>query len=388
MTTRMNVVATVAATSFWKRVIVLRVDRVDVVDTRRRRPGRADAGILPRACSHAILREAPLTPRRPATMAPMRHDGPRSIALVLLAALAIGVGACTVASSGSSRSSALSIPVAGASSGARPTRIPILIDAEDAVGPARFLFALGDQQNAPIGAPDLPATVAFYDLAKSSTTPTATVNATFIWAIQGQRGIYVADTTFNEAGDWAAAFTTTKAGLTETTRVQFQVVAKSSTPAVGAKAPDTLTPTLADVGGDVAKISTDTTPDPAFYQTSVHDALAAHKPFVLVFATPAFCTSRQCGPTLDAIKALSKTEPAMTFINVEPYKLQFVGGHLQPILDANGQLQATDATNAWGLLTEPWIFVVDGSGIVRGSFALIASDAELKAAIAVALRTP
>ncbi len=321
-------------------------------------------------------------------MAPMRRLGPRSTAPLLLAACAIAVGACTVASSGSSVASASAVAVPGASSGARPTRIPILIDAEDTVGPARFLFALADRQNAPIGAPDLPVTVAFYDLAKSSTTPTATVNATFIWAIQGQRGIYVADTTFNEAGDWAAAFMTTKAGLTETTRVQFQVVAKSSTPAVGAKAPDTLTPTLADVGGDVAKISTDTTPDPAFYQTSVHDALAAHKPFVLVFATPAFCTSRQCGPTLDAIKALSRTEPAMTFINVEPYKLQFVGGRLQPILDANGQLQATDATNAWGLLTEPWIFVVDGSGIVRGSFALIASDAELKAAIAVALRTP
>ena len=38
---------------------------------------------------------------------------------------------------------------------------------------------------------------------------------------------------------------------------------------------------------------------PVFYQVSVHDALAAHKPFVLVFATPAFCTSRVCGPTLD-----------------------------------------------------------------------------------------
>jgi len=310
----------------------------------------------------------------------------RSALVAACVALALGLAACSAGSSSSAgTTSSSSAAPSAAASGGGPTRIPILIDAQDVVGRARFLFAFSDRQNAPIGAPDMAAKVAFYDLAASSTTPTATVDATFIWAIQGQRGIYVADTTFGEAGDWAADFTTTKNGVTETTRVTFQVAATSSTPAIGAKAPDTVTPTLADVGGDVKKISTDTTPDPAFYTTSVHEALAAHKPFVLVFATPAFCTSRQCGPTLDAIKALAKTEPAMTFINVEPYKLTFANGQLQPVLDANGQLQATDATNAWGLLTEPWIFVVDGTGIVRGSFELIASDAELKAAIATAL---
>lgn len=325
---------------------------------------------------------------------PAGHDR-TSIARRRVAAVAVAVGlvlaGCSAASqpgtagpSGQGGAGSRGAGSPGASSSG-PTRIPILIDAQDVVGPARFLFAFSDQANAPIGSPDMPATVAFYDLAKSSTTPTATVPATFIWAIQGSRGIYVADTTFTEAGDWAADFTTTKGGVTETTRVGFQVVATSSTPAIGAKAPDTPTPTLADVGGDVARISTDTKPDPAFYTTSVSDALAAHKPFVLIFATPAFCTSRQCGPTLDAVKAIAATEPAMTFINVEPYKLQYVGGHLQPILDANGQLQATDATNAWGLLTEPWIFVVDRSGIVRGSFELIASDTELRTAIATAL---
>ena len=58
----------------------------------------------------------------------------------------------------------------------------------------------------------------------------------------------------------------------------------------------------------------------------------------------------------------------MTFINVEPYQLEDVDGQLQPVLDANGELQATTTTNEWGLLTEPWIFVVDRDGIVRGSY--------------------
>ena len=63
-------------------------------------------------------------------------------------------------------------------------------------------------------------------------------------------------------------------------------------------------------------------PDPAFYQTSVADALAAHKPFILVFATPKFCTSQQCGPTLDQFKPIAAANPGVTFINVEPYQLE------------------------------------------------------------------
>ena len=104
------------------------------------------------------------------------------------------------------------------------------------------------------------------------------------------------------------------------------------------------------VGGDLAKISTDAKPDPAFYQTSVADALAAQKPFILIFATPKFCTSQQCGPTLDHFKPIAAAHPDVTFINVEPYKLQVKDGSLQPVLDANNGLIATDISNAWGLL--------------------------------------
>ena len=92
-------------------------------------------------------------------------------------------------------------------------------------------------------------------------------------------------------------------------------------------APATTTPTAADVGGDLSKISTDTDPDPRFYETTVADALAAHGPFVLVFATPAFCQSAQCGPTLDRVKAGRRGAPDdVAFINVEPYQLDLHRG--------------------------------------------------------------
>ena len=50
------------------------------------------------------------------------------------------------------------------------------------------------------------------------------------------------------------------------------------------------------------KLSTDPTPDPAFYKVSEDAALSKGDPFVMIFATPKFCTSAQCGPTLDRLK--------------------------------------------------------------------------------------
>ena len=161
--------------------------------------------------------------------------------------------------------------------------------------------------------------------------------------------MYVLDVDLPEAGTWGAEFTTEAPGsAAETVRLTFDVHDSLPTVQVGQAAPASKTPTAADVGGDLAKLSTDPKPDPAFYQTSVADALAAHKPFMLVFATPKFCTSQQCGPTLDHFKPIAAANPDVTFINVEPYQLKLVDGALQPALDANNQLQATDVDGPVG----------------------------------------
>jgi hypothetical protein len=268
--------------------------------------------------------------------------------------------------------------------------IPQIVSSEQVCGRNRLLFSFttidtgsnGQQQVVSAASPDLTAKVALYDLAEDPNNPAISATGTFIWAIQGTTGLYVIDATYPEAGEWGAEFTTIKNGQTlDTTRVRFDVQATGVMPAIGDRVPSVKTPTAADVGGDIAKIATDPSPDPAFYQVSEDQALAQHKPFVLIFATPAFCTSRICGPTLDKVKAVAAQYPGMTFINVEPYKLQYVNGHLQPVLDANGQLQPTNVTDAFNLLSEPWIFVVDSNGIIRGSFEAVATPDELKAAI-------
>jgi hypothetical protein len=273
-------------------------------------------------------------------------------------------------------------PSASPSGAAKLT--PVLVTNTIAKGNARILFLFLDSKNNVASAPDRTAKVAFYDLDTDPNKPVATADGAFVWTIENERGMYVVNADLPTAGNWAAEFTTEAPGSpAQTVRVQFPVSDSVPTIGVGQKAPASKTPTAADVGGDLSKISTDTKPDPAFYQTSVADALAAHKPFVLIFATPKFCTSQQCGPTLDHFKPIAAANPGITFINVEPYKLQSTDVGLQPILDAQGQLQATDITNQWGLLSEPWIFAVDRSGIVRGSYEVAITPTELTAILPV-----
>jgi len=294
-----------------------------------------------------------------------------AVAAALLLALAT-VAACAPASP---------TPPASAPNGsAAATDIyPVMISSELIVGENRVLFSFQDASGAPIAKPNRTVEISFTG---PNGEAVSAENGQFIWSIENAVGIFVTHATFPSAGNWMASFTTVAPGSPEQTiPFSFDVKAKASAIQKGQPAPSVDTPTLADVGGDVTKISTDTSPDPAFYQTSVADALAAHKPFVLVFATPKFCQTKTCGPTLDKVKAVAAKHPDVTFINVEPYLLEDVDGQLQPKLDAKGNLQAAPATIAYGLLSEPFVFIVGGDGKVKASFELIFTPEEIDAAL-------
>ena len=265
-----------------------------------------------------------------------------------------------------------------------PTVVPEIVSNDITCGKARVVFLFLDPGNNDVSAPDRTAKVAFYDLARDPNKVVATADGAFVWTIQNERGMYIADVDLPEAGTWGAEFTTAVPNAAaETIRLSFTVLDTPTAIAVGQKAPPSKTPTATDVGGDLIKISTDANPDPAFYQTSVADALAAHKPFILIFATPKFCTSQQCGPTLDHFKTIAAAHPDVTFINVEPYKLDFKDGALQAVLDSQNQLIANDFSNQWGLRSEPWMFAVDRNGVVQGSYLITITDAELASILPV-----
>jgi hypothetical protein len=258
---------------------------------------------------------------------------------------------------------------------------PVPISTQLVAGDNRFVFSFLDKQNQPVASPDQTASVQF--IPQGQTAPVASGDGRFVWGIEDVRGVYVTNVRLPAAGPYTARFTTQLPGkAAETVDMQLDVLDKSTGIAVGDKAPASKTPTLADVGGDVAKISSDKTPVDRFYETSVADAVAARKPFVLVFATPKFCQSAQCGPTLDHVKNVVAKYPDVTVINVEPYQLEDKDGTLQPVTQGNPpQLVPVQSVLDWGITSEPWIFVVGSDGVVRGSFEGIIAEDELQASI-------
>ena len=264
--------------------------------------------------------------------------------------------------------------------------IPVLASSEKLVGPSRLLFALVDDQNRPIADDTLEVEIGFFDLCADPASPTEIVKPGFAWGIVGQRAFYIATPELTQPGPWGAAVAVRDpaTGVTTGAKLQFTVSEGGGGPRVGDAAPSVKTLTLADVGGEVRRISTDPTPEPSFYETSLDDALAAKEPFLLAFVTPAFCTSAQCGPTIDVVKHAVKAAP-IRVVAVEPYQLVYQDGRLKPVL-RDGNFVPVEAANVYGIPTEPWLFVVGADGVIAGSFEAVVGEQELADAIRAVAR--
>jgi hypothetical protein len=143
----------------------------------------------------------------------------------------------------------------------------------------------------------------------------------------------------------------------------------SATPAVGDKAPDSDNPTLADA--PAKDITTAHPPDKELLRYSIADSVQAHAPFVAVFATPEFCVSRVCGPTVEVVQKVAPKFSAdgIRFIHVEIYT------------DNDPKKGFNRWVREWNLPTEPWVFVVDSSGTIRAKFEGAVSVDELEQAV-------
>lgn len=243
---------------------------------------------------------------------------------------------------------------------------PVVASSEVIEGENRLLIGLLNDEDAPIAAPGISMHVAFYDLGESADRPAFETDAEFIDT--GPRGLYVTYPTFDSTGKWGAEVTVEGKGLDETVRTSFEVGPSGSTPAVGEKVPASETPTGS--GRKLEKISTDTKPDPDFYRKSIDEALKAGRPFVVTFATPRFCSSAVCAPTLDIVKKESKDWRDVEFIHVEVYEFE----------DPD-DLKPVPAVEEWGLPSEPWVFVVDSKGKLAAKFEGTVSPEELDEAL-------
>jgi hypothetical protein len=96
----------------------------------------------------------------------------------------------------------------------------------------------------------------------------------------------------------------------------------------------------------------------------------------VTFATPAYCTSRTCGPVVDVVDRVRRrfNGSKIRFIHVEIYERN------DP---RNGENRWV---REWRLPGEPWTFLVGRDGRIKAKFAGSLSVRELDAAVTHFLR--
>jgi hypothetical protein len=171
--------------------------------------------------------------------------------------------------------------------------------------------------------------------------------------------IYSAQVPLPKPGRYALLAVTKVGGRTLGGGTTIAMRRNPSVVQVGQPAPRVETETLASAGGNVDAIETR---DPAdtMHETSLTEVLGK-KPVALLFATPALCQTRVCGPVTDIAEQLkAEYGDRMEFIHQEVYEDNQVGKGLREPL------------RRFGLRTEPWLFVIDRDGNVtarlEGSF--------------------
>jgi hypothetical protein len=199
------------------------------------------------------------------------------------------------------------------------------------------------------------------------------------------KSLYVADVKIPRPGDYAVLGVAKLDGrLVATDPIGVRVTATDPVPEVGDPAPKIETPTVKSVGGDVASIDT-RTPHDSMHDVNFADALGK-KPIILVFATPALCQSRVCGPVVDIAEELkSENAGKADFIHMEIYRDNTI---------APGCLEGTKPESqcfrpqvlAYHLPTEPWAFAIDRRGKIverlEGAFSKSELEEALKKATA------
>lgn len=124
----------------------------------------------------------------------------------------------------------------------------------------------------------------------------------------------------------------------------------SELPVPGDPAIATATPTADDPMGFTELCTRE--PACGMHDVSLDDALAAGRPIMLIFATPAFCQTAVCGPAVENLETVRADGDwgDVAFIHVE-------------IFSDEGQTLA-EPVAAWDLPTEPWLFTIASDGTI------------------------
>jgi hypothetical protein len=169
---------------------------------------------------------------------------------------------------------------------------------------------------------------------------------------QAALAAYVSEVKFDKPGPYTVAAVFREGDKFDAVLASGTVdVGKFKVPAVGEKAPSADTDTK-DTVGDPKLLDTRIPPD-TMHDVNYADVLGT-KPVVLLFASPALCVSRTCGPVADVTEQVKQQfGDKVAFIHQEPY------------VDNQIQKGFRPPVQAFSLPDEPWVFVIDKDGVIR-----------------------
>ena len=238
-----------------------------------------------------------------------------------------------------------------------------------------FLLASG---SALVRVPEATVTTTFLDGNAEGETATAQFHE---WPF-GTRGSYVTQLTFPQTGMWRLEIE----GEGGEAALDVQVEETSIVRDIGQIGVFSNTKTLESQGGDVSRITSHYRPDPALYEITVAESLFSGRPTVVVFASPAFCTTPTCGPQVETVTELREAYPDVAdYIHVEvydnPHEIQgdLTKGVLSPVLAEWGIDQVEHYRN------ESWTFIIGADARIAERFEGYAAFEELEEALQAAL---
>lgn len=193
------------------------------------------------------------------------------------------------------------------------------------------------------------------------------------------RGFFEALATFPSDGNWQLIVEARPGGAGE---------AKIAGPAIVKVGPSTEMPKTGDAAIAVATPTTSNgrgvdpicTRRPAcgLHDISLDAALASGKPVVVIFGTPAFCTSQLCGPEVDLLQDVADNYAGKAhFIHVEMYR-DDDEATVRAAIRAPGPL-------AWKIVEEPVTYFIGADKIVQNRLLGPADRANFRDATAALL---
>ena len=233
----------------------------------------------------------------------------------------------------------------------------VIVPSELVVGPNRFAVGLLDDQGEMIG--DADVHFHFVDLTDPrNAIPVGETDAEHLLSPDGDVAIYAHEWDFRQSGGWGVEVQVRwPDGRSAVERVAFTVLDDAASITPGESAPVVDTPTLASAGQDYSRLTSALEPNPAFYTQSLNEAVASGKPTLVLLVTPVFCRTRFCGPAYETTNALyARYGDRMNFIHLEIFS-----GLPDP---AQSGWPIAPAVAAFGVESEPWVYLIDATGTV------------------------